>query len=185
MAGQNKNELVITRIFDAPREVVWKYWTDPEYFKKWWGPKDFTCPVAKIDFRVGGKYLNAMRSKEDQDFWSTGTFKAIVPMEKIVATDSFADKDGNVVPSTHYGMEGFPLALEVTFTFEDLGGKTKMTLTHVGIENIGEKMRAEMEKGWNESFDKITQNLLVLLTCRSEAPIRPDSYLNYEGLQGW
>jgi uncharacterized protein YndB with AHSA1/START domain len=100
-----------------------------------------------------------MRSKDGQEFWSTGTYKEIIPMEKIVATDSFADSDGNVVPSTHYGMEGFPLELEVILTFEDLGGRTKMTLRHVGIENIGEKMCEEMEKGWNQSLDKITQNM--------------------------
>jgi uncharacterized protein YndB with AHSA1/START domain len=159
MSAQNNNELEITRIFDASREIVWKYWTDPGYFKKWWGPRDFTCPVSKIDFRAGGKYLHAMRSKDGQEFWSTGTYKEIIPIEKIVATDSFADSDGNVVPSTHYGMEGFPLELEVILTFEDLGGRTKMTLRHVGIENIGEKMWEEMEKGWNQSLDKITQNL--------------------------
>jgi uncharacterized protein YndB with AHSA1/START domain len=155
MGERNKNELVITRIFDAPRETVWKYWTDSEYAKKWWGPKDFTCPFARIDFRTGGKYLLAMRSKEGQEFWSTGTFKEIVPMEKIVETDSFADKEGNIVPSTHYGMENFPLELEITVTFEDLGDKTRMRLTHSGIENIDERMRLEMEHGWNESFDKM------------------------------
>jgi uncharacterized protein YndB with AHSA1/START domain len=184
MTGKNNNELVITRIFDAPREIVWKYWTDPDYFKKWWGPKVFTCPVSEIDFRVAGKYLHAIRSREGQEFWSTGTYKEIVPMEKIVATDCFADKDGNVVPSTYYGMEGFPLELEVTFTFEDLGGKTKMTLTHVGIENIDEKISKEMEQGWNESFDKITPNLTALLTCCSEAPLRSDSHRSFEGQEG-
>jgi uncharacterized protein YndB with AHSA1/START domain len=100
-------------------------------------------------------FLSAIR----KEYWSTGIYKEIVPMEKIVATDSFADKDGNIVPSTHYGMEGFPLELEVTFTFKDLGGKTGMTLRHVGIENIGDKMRKEMEQGWNESLDKIARNL--------------------------
>ena len=133
---------------------------------------------------MGGKYLHAMRSQEGQEFWSTGTYKEIVPMERIVATDSFADKDGNVVPSTYYGMEGFPLELEVTFTFEDLGGKTKMTLTHVGIENIDEKISKEMEQGWNESFDKITPNLTALLTCCSEAPLRSDSHRSFEGQEG-
>jgi len=161
MTGKNNNILTITRVFEAPREVVWKYWTDPGYFKKWWGPKEFTCPFSEIDFRVGGKYLNAMRSKEGQEFWSTGTYREIVPLGKIVATDSFADKEGNIVPSTYYGMEGFPLELEVTLTFEDLGGKTKMTLMHKGIGSLDEKTRKEMEQGWNESFDKMAQDLRI------------------------
>ncbi len=90
-----------------------------------------------------------------QDFWSTGTYKKIIPMKKIVATDSFADEHGNIVPSTHYGMEGFPLEMLVTFEFEEQNGKTKMTLTHTGIENIDEKIREGMDQGWNQSFDKI------------------------------
>src|SRR5512143_766237 len=89
-------ELVITRIFNAPRERVWKAWTDPEHLKKWWGPKTFTCPAAKMDFRVGGKYLFCMRSLEGQDFWVAGIYKEIVVNTKIVYTDSFSDEKGNV-----------------------------------------------------------------------------------------
>ena len=164
MKNQNTNELVIERIFDAPVETVWKYWSDPEFLKKWWGPKIFTCPVVKIDFRVGGTYLSCMRGSPVegapvQDFWSTGTYKEIVPMKKIVATDSFADKDGNIVSAEYYGMKGFPRVLEVTFEFEEVDGKTKMTLTHAGLEKVDEKMRKDMDQGWNESFDKITTSL--------------------------
>ena len=159
MAEQDKNVLVITRVFGAPRETVWKYWTDADSFKKWWGPKEFTCPFSRMDFRAGGKYLHAMRSKEGQEFWSTGTFKEIVPKEKMVMTDSFADEKGNVVPSQYYGMEGFPLELEVTVTLEDHGEQTRMTLSHSGIGNIDAKMRQEMEQGWNESFDKMKQEV--------------------------
>lgn len=160
----DKNTLVIERIFDAPVETVWKYWTEPEYLKRWWGPKNFTAPEVKIDFRVGGKYLSCMRGSPAegapvQDFWSTGTYKEIVPMKKIVATDSFADENGNIVPSTYYGMQGFPMEMLVTFTFEDFGGKTKITLAHSGIGGIDEKMRSSMKQGWNQSLDKIVDDL--------------------------
>src|SRR6185503_4359023 len=151
--------LVITRVFDAPRELVWKAWTDPEHVVRWWGPKNYTSPVCKIDFRVGGKYLFCMRSPEGKDYWSTGTYREIIPPEKIVVTDSFADSEGNVVPASEYGMPGeFPLELQVTVTFEDLGdGKTKMTLRHVGLPEgqMGE-MAAD---GWNQSFDKLAESL--------------------------
>lgn len=166
MTEQNENEkgVIITRIFDAPVETIWKYWTDPEMLKKWWGPKVFTCPFVKMNFRVGGKYLSCMHGSPVpgapvQDFWSTGTYQEIIPMEKIVATDSFADEKGNIVPSTHYGMEGFPLEMLVTFEFEEIDGKTKMTLTHSGIGKIDKKSRQGMDQGWNESLDKIDQNL--------------------------
>ena len=153
-----EREIVITRIFDAPRDLVWKAWTDPEHFKRWWGPKDFTSPFCKIDLRVGGKYLNCMRSPEGQDFWTTGVYREIVPLERIVYTDSFADREGNVVPATHYGMSAdFPLELLLTVTFEEQGGKTKMTLRHVGIP-AGE-MSDLTAAGWNESFDKLSESL--------------------------
>ena len=155
-------ELFITRIFDAPRELVWKAWTDPERMKRWWGPKNFTSPFCKIDFRVGGKYLYCMRSPEGQDFWSTGVYRKIVPLERIVCTDSFADEKGNVVPATYYGMStDFPLELQVTLTFEERDDKTKMTLRHVGIP---EGQTSDLtEVGWNESFDKLAEVLKYVI----------------------
>ncbi len=161
---KDKNELVITRVFDAPVAIVWKYWSEPEYMKKWWGPKDFTAPVVKIDFKVGGKILACMHGvgmpgTEAQDFWSTGTYKEIVPMKKIVVTDSFADENGNVVSAEKYGMPGFPMELLITITFEEKDGKTKMTLVHSGIAQLDEKTRQDMNQGWNQSFDKFAANL--------------------------
>ncbi|MCK9274850.1 MAG: SRPBCC domain-containing protein [Syntrophales bacterium] len=156
---ENKNEMVITRIFNTPRELLWKYWTDSEFFKRWWGPDGFTCPFSRIDFRVGGSYLHAMRSPEGKDYWSTGTYKEISPPEKIVATDSFADEKGNVVSSEYYGLKGFPMELVVSLTFKDLGEKTKLTLVHRGIGTVDEKTRRDMKEGWNQSFNKLTKNL--------------------------
>jgi uncharacterized protein YndB with AHSA1/START domain len=148
--------IVITRIFDAPRELMWKAWTDPERLKRWWGPKNFTSPFCKNDFRVGGKYLYCMRSPDGQDVWSTGVYREIVPLERIVYTDSFADEKGNVVPATYYSMStDFPLELQVNLTFEEKDDKTKMTLSHVGIPEG--QMRDLTEVGWNESFDKLAK----------------------------
>lgn len=153
-----KNEIVITRVFNAPRTLVWKAWTDPKHLMRWWGPKNFTSPSCKMDFRVGGKYHFCMRSPEGQDFWSTGTYREIVPLEKIVCTDSFSDEKGNIVPASQYGMPAdFPLELQVTIKFEEHEGKTKFTLHHVGIP-VGE-MKEMTSAGWNESFDKLAETL--------------------------
>lgn len=150
-------ELVITRVFNAPRKLVWKAWTEPEHFKKWWGPKNFTSPVCKIDLRVGGAYLSCMHSPEGQDFWSTGVYREIVPLERLVYTDSFSDAQGNVVPASHYGMPGdFPLEMLVTVSFEEDGGKTRMTLRHTGLPAT---MNDMTNAGWNESFDKLAESL--------------------------
>ena len=155
-AIKNKEELTITRIFDAPREIVWKAWTEPELLKKWWGPKYFPAPVSKIDLRVGGRYLSCMRGPDGKEYWSTGVYREIVPKERLVCTDSFADEKGNVVPASHYGMTGeWPLELLVTMTLEDIGGKTRMTLRHEGIP--AGMMRELTATGWSESFDKLAE----------------------------
>ncbi|EKO78385.1 hypothetical protein LEP1GSC068_3501 [Leptospira sp. Fiocruz LV3954] len=152
--NQTNDELVITRIFNAPRETVFEAWTVPEQVMKWWGPKNFTSPVCNIDFRVGGKYLFCMRALDGQEFWSTGIYKEIVKSEKIVQTDSFSDKDGNSVPASEYGIPGYwPESLLVTLTFENHQGKTKLTLRHTGIP-AGE-VNDMTNASWNESLDKL------------------------------
>jgi uncharacterized protein YndB with AHSA1/START domain len=146
-AKSSERELVITRVFDAPRELVWKAWTDPEHLMRWWGPKYFTSPACKIDLRVGGRYLFCMRSPEGKDFWSTGVYREIVEPERIVWTDSFADEKGNPVPASHYGLPGdWPEEMLVTVTFDEHQGKTKMTLRHAGHPAEMEEMA---EAGWN------------------------------------
>jgi uncharacterized protein YndB with AHSA1/START domain len=153
------SELLITRTFDAPRELVWKAWTEPERVKRWWGPEGFTSPFCRIDLRVGGTYLYCMQSPEGREYWSTGVYREIVPPKRIVCTDSFSDEKGNVVPASHYGMPGdWPLALVVTVTFEEQGGKTKFTLRHTGFPS-GE-MRDLAKAGWNTSLDKLAEYLI-------------------------
>lgn len=153
---QQVEELIITRMFDAPREQVWKYWSDPELVKQWWGPKGFTAPVAKIDFRVGGEYLMCMRSPEGKDYWSTGIYRIIMPHERIECTDSFSDENGNIVPASQYGMSGdFPLEMFAAITFENIGGKTKLTLRHLGFPSESDRDMAK--EGWSQSLDKLEE----------------------------
>lgn len=155
--ASKERDLVVTRVFDAPRELVWKAWTEPERFMRWWGPKNFTAPVCKIDLRIGGAYLYCMRSPEGQDYWGTGVYREIAPPERIVCTDSFADEKGNPVPASHYGMGGdWPSELLVTVTFEKHVGKTRLTLQHMGIPV---DQRELCGTGWNESFEKLAEAL--------------------------
>jgi uncharacterized protein YndB with AHSA1/START domain len=149
-----RRDLVLTRVFDAPREVVWKAWTEPERLMAWWGPKNFTAPAWNMDLRVGGKYHYCMRSPEGQDFWGTGVFREIVPHDRLVFTDSFADEHGHVVPGSHYGMDDLPLEMLVTVSFEDAGdGRTRLTLRHIGMP-AGESAD-QAGAGWNEQLDKL------------------------------
>jgi uncharacterized protein YndB with AHSA1/START domain len=153
-AGADGRELVLTRVFNAPREVVWKAWTDPEQLVRWWGPEGFTSPVCKLDLRVGGKYLFCMRSPEGKDFWSTGVYTEIDPPARLVCTDSFADEHGNVVSATQHGLpDEFPDEMLITVTLEEEGGKTRMTVRQAGMP--GGKMREMATAGWNGQLDKL------------------------------
>jgi uncharacterized protein YndB with AHSA1/START domain len=120
------------------------------------GPKGFTTPVCKIDFRVGGKWINCMRAPDGKDYWSTGVYREIVAPERIVTTDNFADAEGNVVRPSYYDMSGDRSGeMLITVTFEDVGGKTKLTLRHEGLP-VGEHQSGANE-GWNQSFDKLAE----------------------------
>jgi uncharacterized protein YndB with AHSA1/START domain len=155
-----REELIITRIFEAPRERVWKAWTKPEQLKRWMGPKGFTSPFSSIDLRVGGRYLYCMRSPEGKDYWSTGVYREVLPPKRLVMTDSFADERGNVVPAAHYGMvSDFPLEMLITVVLEERDGTTRLTLRHSGLVNVSETDSSNMEQGWNESLDKLTEYL--------------------------
>lgn len=157
----DKKELILIRDFNAPREVVWKAWTDPDMFMQWWGPKEFTTPVSKIDLQVGGEYFNCMRAPDGQDFCSKGVYMDIVEPERLVMTDSFADNDGNKVAATYYGMGAeFPMEMQIMVTFEEQQGRTKLIVKHSDVKNIGETELNDMQQGWNESLDKLA-DLLV------------------------
>jgi uncharacterized protein YndB with AHSA1/START domain len=150
--------IVIVRTIHAARELVWKAWTEPEHFMRWWGPKDFTSPHCSIDLRVGGRYLNCMRSPRGRELWTTGVYREIVEPERIVYTDSWCDEQGTVVPGTRYGFSAdFPLESLVTVTLADLGGKTRMTMTHAGLTR-GDDFDTT-ENGWLESFDKLADSV--------------------------
>ncbi len=154
---QQVHELIISRILDAPRERVWKSWTDPERFKLWWGPKGFTAPFCKIDLRVGGRYLACMRSPDGNEYWSTGVYAEIVPYDRIVYDDSFADEKGREVPASYYGFEGqWPGRTRIHLKFEEDGDRTIMTLRHVGVPP---EIMDDCEAGWSSSFDKLAESL--------------------------
>ncbi len=175
MANQNKNGLEITRIFDAPVEMVWKFWTEEEMAKKWWGPKDFTAPSIKIDLRVGGKYIFAMHgpkgSKWDKDMYSAGIYKEIVPpstssgQAKLVVTDYFSDENGNMTTPIDSGLEdpNFPKEHTVTVLFEEIeSGKTKLSIIYPKPETEKQfqaMLKSGMKEGWNSSLDKLAEAL--------------------------
>ena len=150
--------MVITRIFDAPRELVWKAWTDPKYVMQWWGPKGFTAPVCKMDFRVGGKFLWCMKGPDGEVVgWNGGEYFEIVEHEKIVYSMYFADAEGNKLDPAQYGieLEAMDDAHDVVL-FEDFGdGQTKLTL--IGSEPMQNAIESGQLEGWKETLDKVAE----------------------------
>lgn len=153
-----KDAIVIERVFDAPVDLIWQMWTQPEHFKNWYGPKGFTVPVAEMDVRVGGKHLFCMESPDgSMKMWSTGEYTEVVPNERLVYTDSPADENGNVVSPSAYGMpDEYPATTEVTVLLEDLGGRTKMVVTHTGVP-------AGAADGWEQAFAKMADHIETVL----------------------
>jgi uncharacterized protein YndB with AHSA1/START domain len=156
---EQTEQVLITRVFDAPRESVFKAWTDCERLTRWWGPKGFTTPFCKIDPRPGGVFHYCMRSPEGRDYCGKGVYHEIAEPERIVCTDSFADAEGNVVPATYYGMSAdFPLEMLVTVTLEETEGKTRLTLKHA-LGSVPATERDLCQQGWSESLDKLAGDL--------------------------
>jgi uncharacterized protein YndB with AHSA1/START domain len=150
------NDLVLTRVFDAPRDLVWRAFSDPEHFMRWWGPSGFTAPHCTMNFRIGGAYLWCMRAEQGHEYWTRGEFTEISPMDRIAFTHGFADPDGNAVPPSYYGIPVDTLMITtVTVVFENHeNGGTQMTLIHkdaAGYDGV--------EEGWGQAFDKLASSL--------------------------
>lgn len=152
----NKDAVVIERTFDAGVDIIWKMWTEPEHFQKWYGPQGFTVPVANMDLRVGGKRLVCMASPDgSMKMWTVGEYTEISPTSRLSYTESPADENGNVVSPSAMGMpEGYPTTTEVTVLLEDLGGRTKMVMTHAGMP-----ADSGAGGGWNQAFDKLAAHI--------------------------
>jgi uncharacterized protein YndB with AHSA1/START domain len=158
--------MVVTRIFDAPRELVWKAWTDPKYVMQWWGPKGFTSPVCQMDFRVGGKYLICTKTPDGQDFWHGGEYHEIVPLEKIVSSMYFSDSKGNKLEPAELGIEHEAIeGAHDVILFEDLGnGQTK--LTFIGNELMESAKNSGQLEGMIQVLDKVAEVVTKLAQAK-------------------
>ncbi len=158
-----KRNLAVSRVFDAPIELVWQAWTEPKRVMQWWGPDGFTSPSAKMDFRVGGTSLVCMRASKEfggQDMYSTWTYTKIVPLQSIEFIQNLADKDGNRVDPVKLGLPPeFPQDVRTVVTFQALGDKTEMTVTEYDMPAANTAMGRNAELGLNQSLDKMAASL--------------------------
>ena len=126
--------IVVTRTFDAPVEMVWKLWTDPELVKRWWGPDRFTCPIAEIHFKKGASSFVCMRSPKEfggTDHFSIWTYTEIIPYEKIEFIQNLANAERIKMAPVALGMPAdFPVDVRTVVQFKKLDkNKTEMSVT--------------------------------------------------------
>ena len=150
-------QVEVTRTFNAPVEMVWQVWTDPELVKRWWGPKYFISPLAIIDFRVGGKSIVSMKAPKEmgeQEFYSIWEYVKIVPHTSIEFIQNLSDKDGNKAQPATLGMPpDFPMDIRTVVTFREVpGGKTEMTV--IEYADMG-SMSDFAQLGLEQSLDKM------------------------------
>jgi|HubBroStandDraft_6_1064221.scaffolds.fasta_scaffold05776_2 uncharacterized protein YndB with AHSA1/START domain len=146
-SARPEREITITRIYDAPRELVFNAWIEPARLARWWGPKVFTNPVCEADARVGGAWRIVMRGPDGTDYPCGGVYREIVPPQRLVFTNIATDKDGKPI------IDGL-----TTVTFVEENGKTKLTLQTRGtalVDYAAEYLKG-MEAGWTQSLEKLT-----------------------------
>jgi uncharacterized protein YndB with AHSA1/START domain len=160
LAAAKSTDFVTSRVFDAPRELLWKCFTEPERMQAWFGPKGSTVISSTMDLRVGGSYRGAMRDGSGCVMWAKFVYREIVAPERLVWVHSFSDEAGGL--TRHPLVPNWPLELLTTVTFEEAGsGKTKMTLRWTPLNATPEEQqtfdatRDGMNSGWNGSFERL------------------------------
>lgn len=149
-------ELTITRVFDAPRSLVFKVWTQPEHFARWLGPKDFTTIACQMNVRVGGVYRACIRSPsqaellEGKDHWMQGVYREVIEPERLVFTFAWEDEDSRPKHETL-----------ITVTFAEQDNKTLMTFHQAIFEST--ELRNSHRTGWSECFDRLQAYLTTAI----------------------
>jgi uncharacterized protein YndB with AHSA1/START domain len=138
--------LVITRIFDAPRRLVFEMWTEPEHLAVWWGPRGFTAISGRLDVRPGGAWSRLMQAPDGSIIRKHGIYREIVAPERLVLTYITDDAAGNPGPGTL-----------VTVTFADIGGKTRLTLHQAIFESVA--ARDDHRRGWTGALERFAKYL--------------------------
>jgi uncharacterized protein YndB with AHSA1/START domain len=146
----SNQEIVMARVFNAPRELVFKAHTDPNLIPKWWGRRNYTTTVDKLDLRVGGAWRFVQRDADGNEYAFNGVYREIVPPERLSYTFEFEGMPGHV--------------LVETLTFEEQDGKTRLTVTglYQSAEDRDGMLQSGMEEGANESYDQLAELLEAL-----------------------
>jgi len=160
---QTKRELVITRILNAPRELVFKSFTESESLAQWWGPKGSEIKVSKLELRPGGTFLYNMQTPDGHVMWGKFVYREIIAPETIIFISSFADENGNTIRAPFSEM--WPMEVMNTLTLTEENGKTTLTLRGGPINatdaenDIFFAMIENMQQGFKGTFDQLEEYL--------------------------
>lgn len=160
-----RNEFVITRIFNAPRELVWKAWTEPQSLEQWWGPKGFTIRVSKFDLKPGGIFHYRMKAADAPAMWGKFVYREIDAPGQLVYVNSFSDAEGNIVRPPFD--QNWPKEILNTLTLTEQGEKTKLVLRSRPIDATDEERKtfednfASMDQGFGGTFGQLEEYLVV------------------------
>ena len=147
--GSADRELVVTRLIDAPRRLVFRAWTEPEQVSRWWGPQGFVTTHCDMDIRPGGAFRCCMRSPEGTDYWKRGVYREIVEAERIAFTFAWEDADGKP------GHE-----LLTTVTFADEGAGTRLTLHQSEFETV--ERCDDHRTGWTSCLERFAEYMVTV-----------------------
>jgi uncharacterized protein YndB with AHSA1/START domain len=160
VAETKSEDFVISRVFDAPRELVWKCFTDPAHMQQWWGPKGAVVTQSKMDLRPGGTFHYRMEMADGTPVWGKMAYREVTPRDRIVFLNSFSDAAGGT--TRHPMAPTWPLEMLSIFTFEDApGGKTKFTVRWSPHNASDEECKTfdaghdSMRQGWGGTLDKL------------------------------
>ena len=162
-AATDAPELHITRDFDAPIDLVWRAWTDPEALAEWWGPAGSQIDVAQMDLRPGGAFLYGMKSGGAPETWGKFIFREVAPPDRLVFVNTFSDASGGMTRNPW--MATWPLEILNTLTLTDVGGKTRLTIHGSPINATAEELaafaagREGMQKGFAGTFNQLDKYL--------------------------
>lgn len=150
-AQPSEREVVLKRVLNAPRDLVFRMWTEPAHMARWWGPRDFTNPVCEMDVRPGGAYRIVMRAPDGHEYPCQGVYREVTRPERLVFTNNAMGQDGNPV------LEGL-----TTILFTEEGGKTTLTMRTraKAVVDFARAYLSGMEIGWAQSLDKLEEEVL-------------------------
>jgi uncharacterized protein YndB with AHSA1/START domain len=163
MNAETQFQFAIKRVFDAPRQLVWRAWTDEAHLLEWWSPKGFKTLSAKVDLKPGGMFHYGLEAPNGHKFFGRFIYREITPHERLIYVLSFSDEQGGI--GRHFLNAKWPAEILTTVTFTEKDGKTEVSLTSHPINATAEEVKIfedgapSMQAGFGGTFDQLVAYL--------------------------